>query len=154
MAAGKRESLPQDRVGRAVAGVRRAIGRLVALLGDDDTAVVSRAAAALAEVGPYAVGLLAAALRRAPKPRHRATIVVVLATLGPRVVGPAGRALRAAARRDPDPRVRAAAEAALTALLLADARRCAGAGASPPADAAQGGGRPSRDSPAPPCRSR
>jgi HEAT repeat protein len=116
-----------------------AIGRLAELLADDDPTVAARAAEALAEVGPYVVGPLAAALRRAKPPRHRAAIIGALLTFGPPAPSRAGRALLAAARGDPDPRVRAAAEAALTALLLADERRCTGAGASRPNAAARGG---------------
>src|SRR4051812_45939584 len=68
------------KVARAVASVRRAVGRLVALLGHEAPAVLDGAGLALAALGaPAVVGPLAAALPRAASPRHRALIVAALA---------------------------------------------------------------------------
>jgi hypothetical protein len=63
-----------DRVDRALASARRSVGRLVALLGEEDQAVLEDAARGLAGFGPFAVGPPAAALPRAVSPRHRAAI--------------------------------------------------------------------------------
>jgi hypothetical protein len=108
-------------VDNAVAAAGRAIGRLVALLGDSDTAVMAKAAMALASLGaPAAVGPLAAALPRAPSPQHRAAIIGALLTFGAEARGPVVGALIGALRRDPDPHVRAAARAALVTLTADD----------------------------------
>jgi HEAT repeat protein len=105
---------------RAVANIRAAIGRLALLLGDEDPATVEAAAMALGAIGPFAVGPLAAALPRGPSPRHRAAIVAALLTFGAQEKAAVARALRGALERDPDPHVRAAAEACLTRLILGD----------------------------------
>jgi HEAT repeat protein len=115
----KAKSAPPDQVDRAVGGIRRSVGRLVALLGDDDAAVVAKALTALDGVGPVAVGPLAAALPRAPSPRHRVLIITALKTFGPGDEAPALRALAGATERDPDERVRAAAGVALSSLMMA-----------------------------------
>jgi hypothetical protein len=77
-----------DRADRALAAVRRGVGELVELLGDEDQAVIEKAALALGEVGPYCVGPLAAALPRARSPRHRAAIIGALMTFVPQAAGP------------------------------------------------------------------
>src|SRR4051812_45905843 len=119
MAARKPKAEPPDRVDRTVKGVKAAVGRLVGLLGDEDEAVVRKALAALEEVGPFAVGPLAAALPRAPSPRHRAAILGALTYLGPRAAVQVVRALLLASENDPDPRLRAAAGAAMAAVVMA-----------------------------------
>jgi hypothetical protein len=63
---------PADRVDRAVASVRAAVRRLGGLLDDEDPATVETVGAALAGIGPFAVGPLAAALARSPSPWNRA----------------------------------------------------------------------------------
>jgi HEAT repeat protein len=103
---------------RAVARIRAAIGRLAVLLGDEDPATVEAAAMALGAIGPFAVGPLAAALPRGPSPRHRAAIVAALLSFGSQEEAAVARALEGALERDPDPHVRAAAQACLTRLLL------------------------------------
>ena len=113
----KRTQNPAD---RAVATIRAAIGRLALLLGDEDPATFEAAAMALGAIGPFAVGPLAAALPRGPSPRHRAAIVAALLTFGAQEKAAVARALRGALERDPDPHVRAAAEACLTRLILGD----------------------------------
>ena len=105
---------------RAVASIRAAVGRLALLLGDEDPATVGAAAMALGAIGPFAVGPLAAALPRGPSPRHRAAIVAALLSFGAQEEAAVARALRGALERDPDPHVRAAAEACLTRLILGD----------------------------------
>jgi hypothetical protein len=105
---------------RAVARIRTAVGRLALLLGDEDPATVEAAAMALGAIGPFAVGPLAAALPRGPSPRHRAAIIAALLTFGAQEKAAVARALREAMERDPDPHVRAAAQACLTRLLLSD----------------------------------
>ena len=68
-----------DEVDRAVAGVRRAIGRLIALLDADDPATIEQAARELAGLGAAAaVGPLAEALARGRSPRHRGAILGTL----------------------------------------------------------------------------
>ena len=113
----KRTQNPAD---RAVASIRAAVGRLALLLGDEDPATFETAAMALGAIGPFAVGLLAAALPRGSSPRHRAAIVAALLTFGAQEKAAVARALRGALERDPDPHVRAAARACLTRLLLGD----------------------------------
>ena len=105
---------------RAVASIRAAVGKLALLLGDEDPATFETAAMALGAIGPFAVGPLAAALPRGPSPRHRAAIVAALLTFGAHEKAAVARALRGALERDPDPHVRAAAEACLTRLILGD----------------------------------
>ncbi|HEY2158335.1 MAG TPA: hypothetical protein VGH33_22085 [Isosphaeraceae bacterium] len=107
---------PPDEVDRAVAGVERAIGRLIGHLGDDDRAVLAKAAA-LADIGPFAVGPLASALRRVASPRHRLVIIAVLMSFGDRARGRAIAAIGAAAARDKDEFVRARAAAAVSHLI-------------------------------------
>jgi hypothetical protein len=75
---------------------------------------------ALGAIGPFAVGPLAAALPRGPSPRHRAAIVAALLSFGTQEKAAVVRALRGALLHDPDPHVRATAEACLTRLLLGD----------------------------------
>jgi len=71
-------------------------------------------------IGPFAVGPLAAALPKGPSPRHRAAIIAALVSFGAQEKAAVTRALRGAVERDPDPNVRAAAEACLTRLTLGD----------------------------------
>ena len=101
---------------RAVASIRTAVGRLALLLGDEDPATFETAAMALGAIGPFAVGPLAAALPKGPSPRHRAAIVAALLTFGAQEKAAVTRALKGAMERDPDPHVRAAAQACLTRL--------------------------------------
>jgi hypothetical protein len=108
-------------VARAAAAVRRAIGGLIRLLGDEDPAVVRGAAAALAALAalgaPAVVGPLAAALPRAPTPRHRALIVAALTPLGREFEGEVLRALIGALKREADPFVVLEVRRALTTLI-------------------------------------
>ena len=105
---------------RAVASIRAAVGKLALLLGDEDPATFDTAATALGAIGPFAVGPLAAALPKGPSPRHRAAIVAALMSFGAQEKAAVARALRGALVNDPDPNVRAAAEACLTRLILGD----------------------------------
>ena len=72
-----------DETERALVAVKKAVGRLVRLLGDEDPVVIEKAALALAGIGPFVVGPLASALPRSPSPRHRMAILGALATFGP-----------------------------------------------------------------------
>ena len=119
MAARKPSGGPDERVKRALTGVRSAVSRLVGFLGDDDPEVVERAAVALEEVGEFAVGPLAAALCHAPSADHRAVVVAALTALAPGAEVPVLRALARAAKLDPDPFVKAAAGQAYSSLLVA-----------------------------------
>jgi hypothetical protein len=105
---------------RAVASIRAEVGRLALLLGDEDPATAEVAAMALGEIGPFAVGPMAAALPKGPSPRHRAAIVAALLTFGEQEKAAVARTLRSALERDPDPHVRAAAQACLARLILCD----------------------------------
>jgi HEAT repeat protein len=105
---------------RAVASIRAAVGKLALLLGDEDPATFDTAATALGAIGPFAVGPLAAALPKGPSPRHRAAIVAALMSFGAQEKAAVARALRGALVNDPDPNVRAAAQACLARLILGD----------------------------------
>src|SRR4051794_38005110 len=80
MAVTRRKQPPLDQVDRAIVAVERAVGRLVAMLGDDDPAVLERAALALEQIGPFAVGPLASGLKTAASSRHRVVIIGALLT--------------------------------------------------------------------------
>jgi HEAT repeat protein len=111
----------KDEVGRAVAAARRAIGRMVALMGDEDPAVVRAASQALAELSAAAVvGPLAEALPRASSPRHRVAIIGALLTFGPEARAAVNRALVAALKRERNPHVRAAAQMAFGRLIMSE----------------------------------
>jgi hypothetical protein len=118
MASPKPKSEPPDEVDRAVKGARAAVGRLVKLLGGEDGAVVQKAMAAIGEVGPFAVGPLAYALPRAKSAEHRVVIMCVLKYFGARAEVPVVRALLSASRNDPDPRLRAVAVEAMSAVMM------------------------------------
>jgi HEAT repeat protein len=113
----KKTTNPAD---RAVSSIRAAVGRLALLLGDDDPATFETAATALGAIGAFAVVPLAAALPKGPSPRHRTAIVAALLTFGAQEKAAVIRALKRALEHDPDPHVRAAAQAALTRLMLSD----------------------------------
>ena len=108
---------PPDEVDEAAAATKKAVGRLARLLGDEDRAVLLKAASALAEIGPFAVGPLAAALPRASSPRHRLAIMGALLSFGDQAYVQVAAALTAAIKREKDPFVRAKAGAALAHLI-------------------------------------
>jgi HEAT repeat protein len=112
-----------DRVDRALASARRAVGRLVDLLGEEDRGLAERAAAALTEVGPFAVGPLTRALSRAGSPRHRARIIVALVGFAPQAGTAVMRALLNAREHDPHEDVRAVAGEAVSCLFMNEATR-------------------------------
>lgn len=109
-----------DDVSRAQASVRRAIGRLITLLGDEDVEILNAAALAIQPLGAAAVGPLAAALPRGRSPRHRRAILGVLLGLGPLDLAVAARAVSRAAQRDPDEGVREIAHWVLDQLIMRD----------------------------------
>jgi hypothetical protein len=78
----KKPRREQDPVKNAVAGVERALGKLVDLLDSDDAAVERRALLALHALGPAAVGALGRALGDgAAAPRRHRRVVAALAVL-------------------------------------------------------------------------
>ena len=116
-------------VDRAVAGVERAIGRLIKLLDAEDDATMQEAAAALAGLGAAAVaGPLVEALARARSPRHRGAIMAALLHFRSAARPAVTAAIARAASREPDPRVRAWARGMLADLIAADIVARAGAG--------------------------
>jgi hypothetical protein len=106
----------KDEVDRATAALRRAVGRLIRLLGHDDPRVVARAALALHELGPSAAGPLAAALPRAGSRRAKVMIIAALQEAGPAARAAATAAMWLVMKREKDPGVRAAAHLALQRL--------------------------------------
>ena len=92
----------------------------MALLGAEDRPTVEKAALALAEIGPFAVGPLAAALPRGRSARHRLAIIGMLVCFGPRAGAPATRALTGILKREKDPHVLTAAQAAFVKLVMDD----------------------------------
>jgi hypothetical protein len=107
------------KVNRATGTVRRAIGRLVRLLGEEDDDEARAAAVALLGLGGRAIaGPLAAALPRATSPRHRGLIVELLASSGPEEGPTAIRSLLAARKQEHDLQVAALIQVKLMALLL------------------------------------
>lgn len=108
---------PTDEVDRAVAAARRAIGRLAALLGEEEWPAVGKAALALERLGPFAVAPLAAALPRARSPRHRLAIAGVLMGFAHHDRGEVAKAPDAAVRREKAPEVRARLAAARSHVL-------------------------------------
>jgi len=110
-----------NEVDRAVAGVRRAIGRLVTLLDADDPATMQKAARELAGLGAAAaVGPLADALARARSPRHRGAIVGALLLFRTSARAAVTAAITKAVQREPDAQVRAWAQGMLAQLIAAD----------------------------------
>ena len=125
-----------DEVDRAVAATKRAVGRLVKLLGAEDPAVMTKAAAAIVDVGPLAVGPLASALPRSKSPRHRLAILACLMTIGPRAVAEVSGVLALAIRRERDPEVRLKAGAVLSHLMASGLAADLAAGSRGPRTAA------------------
>jgi hypothetical protein len=115
MASGVAEE--KGEVDRAAEGVRRAIGRLIMLLGSDDQQEVAGAYEMLIAIGAFAAGPLAAALPRARSVAHRAGIMSCLMELSPVARAEAMRAMSEAMRREPDPDLRASAGMCFRALL-------------------------------------
>jgi hypothetical protein len=109
-------AVEKNEVDRAAEGVRRAIGRLVALLGDDDPDMISSAFETLVSIDGFAAEPLATELPRAVSVRHRAAIMNCLMELAP-VARPAVlRSMLRASQRDGDPALRASASRNLVAL--------------------------------------
>ena len=102
----KTVSLKPDEVDRAVAGVQRAIEKLVQLMcrGDDD--VVLKAVTALGHMGVFAARPVASAISAAVNPSHRMAMIVLLRTLVPAEYMDIALGLAAIAANDPDDRVR------------------------------------------------
>jgi hypothetical protein len=87
------------------------------VLGEGDPAVIGKAAVAIVEVGPFAVGPLASALPRSSSPGHRLAILACLMTIGPQARAEVSGVLAGAVKREKDPTVRARAAAALAHVM-------------------------------------
>ena len=109
-------AVERNEVDRAAAGVRRAIGCLIALLGDEDLVTICGAFETLVSIGAFAAEPLATALPRAASVRHRAAIMNCLMELAPVARPPVLRAMLRASQRDCDPALRASAGQNLVAL--------------------------------------
>jgi len=106
----------KNEVDRAAEGVRRAIGRLIALLGDEDPVTICGAFETLVSIGAFASEPLAQALPRADSARHRAAIMNCLMGLAPVARSVVLGAMLRASQRDCDPALRASASRNLVAL--------------------------------------
>jgi hypothetical protein len=71
-----------DEVDRAVASVKSAVGRLSRLVFSDDLRLVKKAAASVFDIGAFAAGPVAKAISRAPDPRQRMALLLLLEQLG------------------------------------------------------------------------
>jgi hypothetical protein len=109
-------AVEKNEVDRAVEGVRRAIGRLIGLLGDEDPSTICGAFETLVSIGAFAVEPLAQALTRPASVRHRAAIMNCLMELAPVARPVVLRAMLRASQRDCDPALRASAGRNLVAL--------------------------------------
>jgi hypothetical protein len=109
-------AVKKNEVDRATEGVRRAIGRLIAFLGDEDPGTIGGAFATLVSIGAFAGEPLAKALPRAASVRHRATIMTCLMELAPVARSVVLGAMLRASQRDGDPALRASAGRNLVAL--------------------------------------
>jgi hypothetical protein len=130
-------AVEKKEVERAAEGVRRAIGRLVALLGDDDPSTIYGAFETLVSIGAFAAEPLATALPRAAEVRQRAAIMTCLMELAPVARSVVFGAMLRASQRDSDPALRAFAGrnlVALTGAIVMDdiARRKANRPTYPP----------------------
>jgi hypothetical protein len=94
-------TVEKNEVDRAADGVRRAIGRLIALLGDDDPDMISGAFETLVSIGAFAAEPLATALFRAAEVRQRAAIMTCLMELAPVARSVVFGAMLRASQRDP-----------------------------------------------------
>jgi hypothetical protein len=129
-------AMVKNEVDRAAEGVRRAIGRLIVLFGDDDPGTTYRTYETLVSIGALAAGPLARALPRAASIRHRAAIMNCLMELAPVARPEVLRAMTQTSRREPDPALRACAcrnvIALTSAILMEDiARRKSSLSANP-----------------------
>ena len=111
-------SAHDDVLDRAVGLLAKAVTRLIELLDRDECATLAKAALALGDIGPFAVGPLGSALLAAPEPRHRGMMIVVLNGLASRSPGAVLDALEPLIAREDNPFVLEAARA-LRADLLA-----------------------------------
>ena len=93
-----------DQVDRALADARRAIGTLGDLLDDEDQATLEKVARAMEEIGPFAVGPLAAALPKARSVGHRLAIIGGLLYFAPQARAPVARALTGVLKRGSETR--------------------------------------------------
>jgi len=132
-------TLEKNEVDRAAEGVRRAIGRLIALLGDEDPVTICGAFETLVSIGAFAAEPLAKALPRPASVRHRAAIMNCLMELAPVARPVILREMLRASQRDCDPALRASAGQdllALTGAIVMDdiTRRNGNLPTNPPSD--------------------
>jgi hypothetical protein len=109
-------AVERNEIDRAAEGVRRAIGRLLALLGDEDPVTICGAFETLVSIGAFATEPLAKALPRPASVWHRAAIMNCLMELAPVARPVVLRAMARASQRDGDPDLRASASRNLVAL--------------------------------------
>jgi hypothetical protein len=76
-------AVEKNEVDRAAEGIRRAIGRLIALLGDEDPGTICGTFETLVSIGAFAAEPLAQALPRPASVWHRAAIMNCLMELAP-----------------------------------------------------------------------
>jgi hypothetical protein len=110
---------PKDEVARAVAGIERSVGRLIALLENDDAFLEQKALVALHGLGPAAIGFLVRALdknRNNPRLRRRIVSALVALARDPELAWPASTALIEALRSEEDRSIVAMAVAAVVKL--------------------------------------
>jgi hypothetical protein len=112
-------AVEKNEVDRAAEGVRRTIGRLIALLGDEDPSTIGGAFETLVSIGAFAAEPLAMALPRAVSVRHRAAIMICLMELAPVARPVVLRAMLRASQHDCDPALRVSAGRNLVTLTSA-----------------------------------
>jgi hypothetical protein len=115
---GVRTNLNPEPVERDRLAVRRAIGRLIQHLGDEDPTIVAKAAQALEEIGPFVVGPLIDALPRARSARLQLAIMGALLNYGHLALRPIHEALIGVLTRAQDPSVQAGALFAMRKLSM------------------------------------
>ncbi len=138
---GPEGDLPAE-VAAALAGVDRAIGRLVKLLATGDPATLAGALGVIERPGTATIPALASALRRAT-PDQGLIIIALLHVLEAPLGGPAGRALVEVVRRPRVPEMRTLAQMTISARKMAELKAAASA-TLPVADGPASPSRPGR----------
>jgi hypothetical protein len=111
LAGSKTVFLKLDEVDRAVAGVQRAIEKLVRLMCQGDDEALLKAVAAVAQMGIFASRPVASAISKAANPSHRVGMLMLLRTIVPAEYMDVALVLSAIAVNDPDEGVRDLADA-------------------------------------------
>jgi hypothetical protein len=110
-------------VDRNIAGVHRAMTKFAALIASDDPAVRSRVVNALAEMGEFAGGPLAAAIGRTPDVKHMVVMLGMLRMIGSFADPKVYELLRRLSRKAPHPLIEKVAEEILFHLAGRHAER-------------------------------